>query len=138
MENSSKHFVFTLRRVLASCADQKCHHKMWHCVIASNPREIIDVLGNNRGCHGSLCSSEPESVDPCEKRSNVLDPIQVSFTAEEQDRLCTLLSTTDIAEAIERSSSSPGIDGLPASFFRLYPDLFCACLEIVFEYLLRQ
>ena len=93
--------------------------------VTSNPREIIDEFRDHwGGVMGSLYSSETDSYDPSErKQKKLLDSIQVSLASAEQDRLSTRLSTTEMAEAIKhmRSSSSPGMDGLPAAFYQLDP-----------------
>nr|CCA18946.1 AlNc14C60G4409 [Albugo laibachii Nc14] len=140
MESSSRYFFrppdSPCRRVPIENLTKKCG------TVTSNPREVVEEFMDHwGGVMGDISSSTTDSAETCSRNQNkLLDSIQVSLESEEQDRLSTRLSTTEIAEAIKhmRSNSSPGLDGIPAAVYQVDPETFGECLKIVFEFQLKH
>nr|CCA23052.1 AlNc14C178G8162 [Albugo laibachii Nc14] len=111
MESSSRYFF---RSPDSSCRRVPIENVTKTCgTVTSYPRELVEEFMDHwGGVMGDISSSTTDAADPCSRNQNqLLDLIQVSLESEENDRLSTRLSTTEIAEAIKhmRSNSSPGM-----------------------------
>ena len=70
----------------------------------------------------------------------LLNTITKSLSSDESNILSSPLKDIEMCEAIKhmRGHSSPGMDGLPASFYQIAPVIFGECLRIVFDYQLER
>ena len=86
-------------------------------------------------------SSAGLPLRPCAtQQQKLLQSISKTLSRLDESFLSSPLTTREMEEAINhmRGHSSPGMDGLPAAFYRLAPSVFGKCLKIVFEHQLRR
>ena len=65
----------------------------------------------------------------------LMKTITETLSSDESILLSSPLTDIEMCEAIKHMSghSSPGMDGYPASFYQIAPEVFGECLRIVFD-----
>ena len=139
-EKSSRHFFRALDTSYRKVSIEEVISS--NGTVSTNPLEITlqfvnhwsEVMGDfkNGFNHHQPPRDEPQEI--------LLRTIQKTLSSDEDSLLSSPLTAKELSEAIKhmRGHSSPGMDGLPAAFYQISPDLFGECLRIVFNYQLTR
>uniref|UniRef100_A0AAV1VNP9 Reverse transcriptase domain-containing protein n=1 Tax=Peronospora matthiolae TaxID=2874970 RepID=A0AAV1VNP9_9STRA len=134
-EKSTRHFFrpvdTTLRRVSIEEVDTPGGG------VSKNPLEIsLRFLEHWGSMMGDPCSPTGTAPPPDDvMQQKLLNSITRVVSDVDHAILNAPVTPTDLAAAIRhmKSTSAPGMDGLTAGFYQVAPDVFGACLSLVFN-----
>ena len=104
-----------------------------HGKLTTRPEEIVEVF---RQFYQNLYSHR--EIDP-EALSDLLQNLSLSTDLMNSKSMAKLVSKKEIREAIKitKRGSSPGPDGLPVEFYKLFPQWWGRILEMVYKEIAR-
>lgn len=109
--------------------------------ITTNPNEIIKGHTNT---WTQIFNPSPDHPDETpidlERQENLLELINIGLSTQERENLDSPLHENEFENAIMdmKKKKTPGVDGLTAEFYQLYPTLWASILLTVFNHMVHR